>query len=70
MKQGAAPKRAAGPSLTNKRLREMTEELDKMVPILNMTDWELTFISDMMDQNVYRGSQPIHINRLWEKYCG
>lgn len=48
----------------------MTEELDKMVPILNMTDWELTFISDMMDQNVYRGSQPIHINRLWEKYCG
>ena len=56
----------------NQKLWDIVKELDDAVKVNNVTDWELNFISSIMDQRTakrsYSPKQVEHILRLREKY--
>lgn len=58
---------------TNGRMWEIVKEIDEYIGGNDVTDWELNFISDMMElRRQVRGytvKQREHILRIWEKYC-
>ena len=57
------------PTFTNRRLKELVEELDDYVKDNNVTDWELNFIADLFGKATFSFKQKEQIIRLWEKYC-
>jgi len=56
----------------NARTWELVKEIDAYIKDNDVIDWELDFISDMMERVGNRGyslGQIVRIIRIWEKYC-
>jgi hypothetical protein len=58
---------------TNAQMWNIVKEIDDFIKDNSVSDWELDFISDMMDRRhskrSYSPKQSAIILRIWEKYC-